>query len=250
MTPEERAKALGLVGLVARWAEWGHQPWVAELLTAEEEERSHRSEIRRVRDSKIGRYKPLSDYDWSWPRSIDRALVEELVGCAFVRDGGINVVISGPNGVGKTMLAKNISGSALRAGLSVRFLTASALLNDLAAAEGARALERRLKKYAGCALLAIDEVGYLAYDARYADLLFEVVRRRHELGRSILITTNKPFAEWGEVFPNASSVVALVDRLIHRSETVKIDADSYRLRENRERQASRPRRPETGKAEH
>ena len=155
MSLEERAKTLGMVGLAARWNDWGRQPWVAELIAAEEQERGHRSEIRRERDSKVGRYKPLSDYDWNWPRHIDRALIEELVGCGFVKDG-TNIVISGQNGVGKTMIGKNIAGSAVHCGLSVRFLTASALLNDLAAAEGARSLERRVKKYAGCSLLAID----------------------------------------------------------------------------------------------
>ena len=241
MNLEQRAKALGLVGLTTRWPEWGHLPWVTELILAEEAERGRRSEQRRIRDAKLGRFKPLADYDWTWPRAIDRAVVEELHGCAFARDG-INVVIRGPNGVGKTMIAKNFAANAIRQGLTVRFLSASALLNDLAAAEGARSLERRLRKYAGCALLVVDEVGYLSYDARYADLLFEVVRRRHDLGRSMLITTNKAFAEWSEVFPNAASVVALVDRLIHRSETINIDADSYRLKENRDRQEARSRR--------
>jgi DNA replication protein DnaC len=241
MTLEQRAKALGLVGLSVRWSEWGHLPWVAELVAAEEAERGRRSEQRRIRDAKLGRYKALADYDWAWPRAIDRPLVEELHSCAFTREG-INVVIRGPNGVGKTMIAKNFAASAVRQGLTVRFLAASALLNDLAAAEGARSLERRLKKYAGCALLVVDEVGYLSYDARYADLLFELVRRRHDLGRSIVLTTNKAFAEWSEVFPNAASVVALVDRLIHRSETIKIDADSYRLKENRDRQEAKVRR--------
>lgn len=241
MSLEQRAKTLGLVGLATRWSEWGHLPWVPELIATEEAERGRRSEQRRIRDAKLGRFKPLADYDWTWPRTIDRALVEELHGCAFSREG-TNVVIRGPNGVGKTMIAKNFAANAVRQGLSVRFLSASALLNDLAAAEGARSLERRLRKYAGCALLVVDEVGYLSYDARYADLLFEVVRRRHDLGRSMLITTNKAFAEWSDVFPNAASVVALVDRLIHRSETIKIDADSYRLKENRDRQEAKSRR--------
>lgn len=85
-------------------------------------------------------------------------------------------------------------------------------------------------------LLCIDEVGYLAYDARHADLLFEVVSRRYDKGRSILLTTNKPFEEWPTSFPNAACVVTLVDRLLHRAEVITIDGESYRMREAEERQ--------------
>ena len=98
---------------------------------------------------------------------------------------------------------------------------------------------RRLTAYVRPHLLCIDEVGYLSYDARHADLLFEVVTRRYEKKRSILLTTNKPFAEWPTTFPNAACVVTLIDRLIHKSEIVTIDGDSYRLREAEERQRER-----------
>jgi len=82
-------------------------------------------------------------------------------------------------------------------------------------------------------------VGYLSYDARHADLLFEVVTRRYERGKSILLTTNKPFAEWPTTFPNAACVVTLVDRLLHRAEVVAMEGDSYRLRDAEERQKAR-----------
>ncbi|XXU73209.1 ATP-binding protein [Sorangium sp. So ce1151] len=89
------------------------------------------------------------------------------------------------------------------------------------------------------AILCIDEVGYLSYDTRHADLLFEVVTRRYEKNKSIVLTTNKPFAEWPTVFPNAACVVTLVDRLLHRAELVVIEGDSYRLRDAQERQLRR-----------
>ena len=98
---------------------------------------------------------------------------------------------------------------------------------------------RRLTAYVRPSLLCIDEVGYLSYDARHADLLFEVVTRRYERGKSILLTTNKPFAEWPTTFPNAACVVTLVDRLLHRAEVVAMEGDSYRLRDAEERQKAR-----------
>ena len=107
---------------------------------------------------------------------------------------------------------------------------------------------RRLEAYVRPQLLCIDEVGYLSYDVRHADLLFEVVARRHEKKRAIVLTTNKAFVEWHTTFPNASCVVALVDRLINRADIVAIDGESYRLREAEERQkvkvAARKKRKE------
>jgi len=107
------------------------------------------------------------------------------------------------------------------------------MLNELAAQDGDSALQRRIKFYAGPQLLVIDEVGYLSYSNRHADLLFEIISRRYQ-EKSTIITTNKPFAEWGEIFPNASCVVSLVDRLVHNAEIISIEADSYRLKESKE----------------
>jgi DNA replication protein DnaC len=139
------------------------------------------------------------------------------------------------------MIAKNLAHEAILAGRTVRFTSASAMLQDLAAQDGARALQRAIRRYSSPTLLVVDELGYLSYDHRHADLLFEVVNRRYEAERSILVTTNKPFAEWGEVFPSATCVVTLVDRLVHRSEIIGIDADSFRLREAEERHQRKSR---------
>jgi len=167
--------------------------------------------------------------------------VEDLFRLRFVPDGA-NVVMVGPNGIGKSMLVKNLAHAALLAGHTVRFTTASAMLNDLASTDSASTLQRRMSKYCRPALLAVDEVGYLSYGNRHADLLFEVVTRRYAADRPILVTTNKAFSMWNDVFPNAACVVTLVDRLIHRSEIVHIKGESYRLKEARERAAEKAKR--------
>ena len=243
LSPEplaDRARRLGLYGLLAHWEELGDQPWVSTLIAHEEAERRRRSLERRIRTSKIGRFRPLADFDWAWPKTIDRGLIEELLQLGFI-DEAANVILAGPNGVGKSTIAQNIAHQALLRGHTVLCTTASAMLNDLAAQDTSTALARRLRRYTNPAVLLIDEVGYLSYDSRAADLLFEVVSRRHEQ-RPILLTTNKPFAEWNEVFPNSSSVTALVDRLLHRAEIVKIDGESYRAKEAKERAAQKARR--------
>ena len=237
---QSRLRALGLHGLNARWSEAQHWPWVTELLAIEEGERQRRSLERRVKAARLGRFKPMADFDWAWPKTIDRELVEELFGLDFLAEA-VNVILVGPNGVGKTMITQNLVFAALQQGRTARFCTASALLADLVAQEGGSALQRTIQRYCRPSLLAIDELGYLSYDARAADLLFTIVKARADLDRSIIVSTNKPFAEWAEVFPNASSVVALVDRLVHRSEIVPIEAESFRLHEARQRAARRKR---------
>ena len=230
-----RAHRLGLNGLIARFDEFAHEPWLPVLIDIEEHERGRRSQENRLRCARIGRFKPIVDFDWTWPKKIDREATEELFSLDFINEAA-NVILVGPNGTGKTMIAQNIAHQAVLRGYTCRFITASALLNDLAACDSATALSRRLKLYCSPRLLCVDEVGYLSYHHRHADLLFEVVSRRYGKG-SIVLATNKPFAEWNEVFPNASCVVTLVDRLVHKAELLQIDADSFRLREARERAA-------------
>ena len=233
----DRAARLGLHGLLTHWDEVAGEPWLQQLFEIEEGERAKRSLERRVRGAKIGPFKPLRDFDWSWPDKIDREAVEELFCFEFLEEGA-NVVLIGPNGVGKTMIAQNLAHEALLAGHTVLFASASAMLNDLAAQDGPSALARRLRRYARPRLLVIDEVGYLSYSSQHADLLFDIVNRRGQ-ERSTVVTTNKVFGEWNDVFPNSSSVVALVDRLVHRSEILEIDGESYRLKEATERKDAR-----------
>jgi DNA replication protein DnaC len=235
---ESTLKRLRLVGCLARLDELEGQEWLARLVSIESEERTRRSLENRTRISGIGSFKPLVDFDWAWPKKVDRALIDELLTLRFVGEGA-NVVLLGPNGVGKTMLLKNLADRALRAGHPVVVRSASDLLADLARQESSVARARRLRAYVAPALLCIDEVGYLSYDTRHADLLFEVITRRYDKGKSIVLTTNKPFGEWPSVFPNAGCVVTLVDRLLHRAEVVAIEGESYRLREAQERQQRR-----------
>lgn len=233
----QRAQRLGLYGVLNRWGELEKDPWVPKLIEMEEQERKRRSLERRVRNARLGRFKPVADFDWAWPKDIDRDLVDELFTLAFL-DEAANVVLVGPNGVGKTTIAQNLAHEAVLRGFTARSATASEMLNDLAAQESASALARRLAVYCRPALLVVDEVGYLSYDSRHADLLFEVVSRRAQQ-RSTVITTNKPFSEWNQVFPSAGCVVALIDRLVHKAEVVRIDADSYRVKEAKERETKR-----------
>lgn len=191
----------------------------------------------RLREAHIGRFKPLADFEWDWPTQCDRAAVEELMSLQFLADAS-NVVLVGPNGVGKTMCAANIGYQAVLAGHTALFTTAGQLLGDLAALDSDSTLRRRLRHYAAPDILLIDEVGYLSYSNRHADLLFELVSRRYQ-HKSTVVTTNRPFAEWGEVFPNAACVVSLIDRLMHRAEVVRIEGESYRKKEAEERLAAR-----------
>ncbi len=240
---ELRAQAaeLRLHGLLAHWDELMGQSEseqrVRQWLGWESTERAHRSRERRLRDAHLGHFKPLADFDWLWPKECDRQAIEELMGLQFLADAS-SIVLVGPNGVGKTMIAANLGYQAVLQGHTVLFAKAGEMLTELAALDSDSALRRRLQHYAAPDLLLIDEVGYLSYSNRYADMLFELVSRRY-LHKSTIVTTNKRFADWGEVFPNAGCVVSLVDRLMHRAELVRIEGDSYRQKEAKERAAQR-----------
>ena len=235
----EQCRELGLIDLHRRFDTLSKDELatLTRLVGWEHEDLHRRGLQRRLGKAKLGRFKPIADFDWKWPRRIDREVIDELLTLGFL-DEPANVVVKGPNGTGKTTLAKNVAHAALCAGHSVRFVTAADMLADLAAHDGPSVLARRLRMYVQPRLLCIDELGYLSYGNRYADLLFEVVSRRNET-KSTLVTTNKPFSAWGEVFPNAASVVTLVDRLLHRCDIIDIDADSYRAKEALERKAAR-----------
>ena len=147
-------------------------------------------------------------------------------------------MLYGPNGVGKTMLCKNLVHQAVMAGYTGRFLTASDMLRDLAEQPDARTRYKRVKHYTEPDVLGLDEVGYLSYDNRYTDLLYEVLNARYQ-HKSTVITTNRKFEQWPEVFPNAVSVVTLIDRVTHHAEIVRFVADSYRLKEATEQRRQR-----------
>lgn len=199
--------------------------WVAQM---EAEERSQRSVERRMRRSRLGRMKLLADFDWSWPTRIDREAVEAAVNLEFLAEKR-NVVLVAAHGLGKTMVAQNIVHHAVLRGHTALFTTAAHMLLDLCSQDSTRALERRLKHYTHPTILCIDEVGYLPYDARNADLLFQVVSRRYE-EKPIVLTTNLAFSEWAQAFPNASCATALVDRIVHHADIITIEGASFRRR--------------------
>ena len=232
-----RARALKLYGLLSHWDEIAQADWLEPLIRWEEEERARRGLVRRLTNAHLGRFKPLADFDWSWPTQCDHEVVNECMQLEFLNES-TNLILIGPNGVGKSTIARNIAYRAVLRGYNALFTSASQMLNELAAQDGDNALKRRLAHFARPHLLVVDEVGYLSYSNRHADLLFEIVSRRYE-EKSTLVTTNRPFSEWNEVFPNAACVVSLVDRLVHRSEIIAIEGESYRLKEAKERQQQR-----------
>ena len=175
----QRAADLHLHGVLAHWSELVDADWLPKLIDWEEHIRAQRSLERRLRGAHIGRFKALADFDWSWPKQCDRAAIEALMTLDFIKQAA-NVVLRGNNGVGKSMLAKNIAHQALVQGYTVRFTTAGAMLGELAAMDGDAALRRRLRHYVNPDLLVVDEIGYLSYSNRQADLLFELVNRRYE----------------------------------------------------------------------
>lgn len=242
----DRARRLGLWGLLAHWDEVWDSIWLLPFIEWEERERQQRSLERRIRNSRIGRFKSMVDFDWEWPEQIDRAQVDELFTFGFI-DERANVILIGPNGIGKSMIAQNLAHQALLRGHTVLFTTAAKMLGDLVVQDTSTALQRHLRRYCQPTVLVIDEVGYLSYDNRHADLLFEVVTRRYT-DRPTIVTTNKTFSDWNGVFPNAACVVTLVDRLIHKSEIIEIKGESYRLKEAKERAAQRAKERAAKKA--
>jgi len=201
---------------------------------AEIRERDARNLVRREKTATIGSPKPLDQFDWNHPRSIDRELYEHLHGSLDFVPAGENILLRGQAGVGKTTLAQHLGVRALERGMTVRFSTLPAALADLLRQESLPATERRLRRYVTPDLLILDELGYVPCDARAADLFFHIVSRRHEK-RSIVVTTNLSYKQWGTVFRDASCLGALIDRFAQHCHTIDIDADSWRNSEAQKR---------------
>ena len=237
-----KATACSLDDLIARATKsrWPASLLLEELARAEIRDRSERSLRQRLQCSRIGRFRPIADYDWNWPTKIDRSTIERAMTLDFIPEGR-NLILMGANGLGKTLFSKNIAYAAVQAGYSVLFRTAPELLADLHC-DSPQQFRRKLQHYARPQLLAIDEVGYLSYDAAAADLLYEVVNQRYER-RSILLTTNKAFKDWNSVFPNATSIATLLDRLTHHADIALIEGQSYRVRESEMEIAARRKKP-------
>ena len=227
------------------------QEMIEDMAHCETQEKHQRGLARRVASAKLGRYRPLTEFDWAWPKHLPKEVVDHLMRLAFIEEPA-NVILVGPSGTGKTMIAKNLAYEAVMAGRSVLFCEAADMLSDLEQQESPRALRLRLSRYVKPDLLVVDEVGYLSYSGRAADLMFQVVSKRHEKAATI-ITTNVSFKDWPQIFPGAACVVAMLDRLTHRAEIIAIDSESYRKREATARREEKPKsgiptKPAKGKA--
>ncbi|MFH1834153.1 MAG: IS21-like element helper ATPase IstB [bacterium] len=223
-----------------RWSPTQLLEYIAET---EDGERSRRSLERRLARSRIGRFKSMADFDRGWPQKIDREAVEAALRLDFLQESH-NLVLVAPQGLGKTMIAQNVAYQAVLAGHSVLFLTAAQLLLDLCSQDSARGLDAKFRHYSSASLLVVDEIGYLSYDNRNADLLFQIISRRYER-KSLVLTTNLAFSQWPGIFPNATSATALIDRVIHHAEIIAIEGESFRKREAEAAQKRRRSKPPT-----
>ena len=203
---------------------------IEHLVEIERRERDARNLESRAKRAAVGPHKTMDLFEWDHPRKIDRALCEEQVlSLAFVRTR-TNVLFRSAAGLGKTMLEQNTATAALAAGMTVCFTNVGAALADLLKQESLPAVERRIKRYTNVDVLVFDELGYVPCDARAADLLFQIISRRHEKV-STVIATNLAFKEWGPMFHGAASLVPLIDRFTQHLVTVDIEGESYRQKE-------------------
>jgi DNA replication protein DnaC len=201
--------------------------WLLDALMREQLRFSteHRARLA-LRRSGIFPLTSLSTYDFDYPKSVDRELCHRAATLEFLKDKA-NIVFIGPSGVGKTHLANAIGQLACLQGYRVKFAVAADLVNNLVAAQAKNSLARALTSWAAYDLLLIDELGYLSFDSRGADLLYQVFNRRYQRS-STIVTTNLPFKEWGKLFSNAAAASAIADRLVHRGLLIRIAGRSRR----------------------
>lgn len=202
-----------------------------ELLESEVVARHDRQYATRMRLAHLPFRKTLEEFDFSFQPSIEERQIRELKTLRFVADAS-NVIFLGPPGVGKTHLSVGLAIEALRGGMSVYFVTANDLIADLSLAAAQGKLQKRMQVYTRPRVLVIDEIGYLPLTEVGATHFFQLVSARYERG-SILLTSNKSYGEWGNVFGDPIIATAILDRLLHHSSTVNIRGESYRLKERR-----------------
>ena len=218
-----------IVGNSAARKKWTHVHYLAELIKQESNLRQDRIIQRRIRMARFPVVKTLDQFNWSWPKKINQAQIQNLFRLKFIEDKS-NVVFIGGVGLGKTHLASALGYQACLKGNTVLFASAIDTINNLVAAQHAGTLKQELKKHLRPSLVILDELGYLPIDKNGADLLFQIISGRYERG-SIVITTNRVFKDWSQIFNNDSTLTsALLDRLLHHTEAVVVEGKSYRMK--------------------
>jgi len=209
---------------------WTPLDFLSRLIEGEALRRKDRATQRRVEAAHFPLLKTLEQFNWSWPKKINRAQVQNLFRLAFLKDKA-NVIFLGSTGLGKTHLATALAYQGCLAGQTVFFTTAIDMVNGLAAAQATHRLKAELRKYLNPRILVIDELGYLPIDKTGADLLFQVFSQRYETGSTIL-TSNQAYKNWPKVFNNDATLTsAVLDRLLHHAETVVMEGRSYRMKD-------------------
>jgi DNA replication protein DnaC len=216
-------------------AKMSPQAVIEYMVRLECDESKRRSIESRMRQSKVDsrKWRTMADFDWNWPKKINRRAVEKLFDLTFLEEPA-NVILMGPSSLGKSMIARNLVHHAVMQGHNALFIDAAAALNELDEIDSARQLRAKMKYYSRPRLLVIDEVGFLSFSTRAGDLLFQLISERYEKS-SIVVTTNVNFKEWGKIFPQAACVSAMLERLLHRAEIINIEGESYRMKEAGER---------------
>jgi DNA replication protein DnaC len=218
-----------LAGKAAR-EQRSHLDYLAELIEGEAGMREQRSIERRIGNARFPVLKTLDDFQWSWPKKINRPQIQNLFRLAFITTQ-TNVVLIGNVGLGKTHLAIALGHAACLNGHSVLFTTAVDIINTLAAAQSAGRLKREFRRYLKPALLIVDELGYLPIDKHGADLLFQIISQRYERA-PMVITTNRVYKHWPQIFNNDSTLTsAILDRVLHHADTVVIEGKSFRMKD-------------------
>jgi DNA replication protein DnaC len=209
---------------------WSHIEYLAELASGEAAAREDRSVQRRIKQARFPVLKTLDQFDWNWPSKINRAQIQNLFHLDFVREHGNVVFISG-TGLGKSHLMTALGHAACLRRYAVLFTGAIDIINTLAVAHAAGGIKHALNRYIKPQVLAIDELGYLPIDKFGADCLFQIISHRYERGAT-LITSNRVYKQWPAIFNNDSVLTsALLDRLLHHAETVRIEGKSYRMKD-------------------
>ena len=207
--------------------QYSHVDYLAQIVDGEFAARDARSTARRIRNARLPFVKTLEEYQWSWPKKINRMQIQNLFRLDFVKTN-TNVVFIGNVGVGKTHLLLALGRAACFAGHSVLFTTAIDIVNTLTDAKSAGRLKRDMRRYLNPTVLCVDELGFLPIDKAGADLLFQVFSNRYERAPTV-ITTNRVYKNWAPIFNNDSVLTsAILDRVLHHVETVVIEGKSFR----------------------